>query len=109
MPPCGNNGITKCAATRHIFSLPAIRLPAGAATHRLRIDSFGAMFLGIFIGWIWGYRNAGDELRSGSSVGERSVRRWGFSLRRIRSALILLVIVSLFPAGARLLAFFGIG
>jgi hypothetical protein len=75
----------------------------------LRIGSSGAILLDIFIGWIRGYRHAGDELRSGSSVGERFVRVWGFFLRRIRRVPILLVLVSLFPAGARLLAFFGIG
>ena len=62
-----------------------------------------------FVGWIWGFRHAGDELQTGSSVGEGFVRVWRFFLRWICPALILLVLLSLFPAGARLLAGLGLG
>ena len=71
--------------------------------------AIGAMLLSIFVGWVWGYREAGDELQVGSSVGEGFVRVWGFFVRWICPLLILLVLLSLFPAGSRLLALFGIG
>ncbi|MDH3253708.1 MAG: sodium-dependent transporter [Acidobacteriota bacterium] len=70
--------------------------------------AIGAMLLSIFVGWIWGVQRAGDALQRGSSTSERFVRVWGFFLRWVCPAFIFLVLLSLFPAGGRLLTLLGL-
>jgi NSS family neurotransmitter:Na+ symporter len=69
----------------------------------------GAMLLCIFTGWVWGFRNAGAELREGSDMSERGLSIWGVFVRFICPIFILLVLLSTFPFGARLLAALGLG
>ena len=70
--------------------------------------AIGAMLLSIFVGWVWGIGKASEELSEGSAVGSRFVAVWGTFLRWICPLLILLVLITLFPAGARLLALVGL-
>ena len=56
----------------------------------------GALFLSIFVGWVWNARKAGAELHEGSSVGDGWVRVWGFFVRWICPVVILIVMLSLF-------------
>ena len=69
----------------------------------------GAMLLCIFTGWVWGYRNAGAELQEGGAMTAGAVKAWGLFVRFICPVFILLVLLSLFPVGSRLLAALGIG
>ncbi len=69
----------------------------------------GAMLLCIFTGWVWGFRNAGDELRQGGIMTAGLVTVWGVFVRFLCPIFIFLVLLSLFPVGQRLLAAVGIG
>jgi NSS family neurotransmitter:Na+ symporter len=68
----------------------------------------GAMLLCIFAGWVWGYRKAGAELQEGGNMSETGIRIWGFFVRYLCPIFILLVLLGLFPFGARLLAALGL-
>ncbi len=69
----------------------------------------GAMLLCIFTGWVWGFRNAGAELQQGGTMSDGMVKVWGLFIRFICPIFIFLVLLSLFPFGARFLASLGIG
>jgi NSS family neurotransmitter:Na+ symporter len=69
----------------------------------------GAMLLCIFTGWVWGFRNAGAELQQGGGMSHGAVKVWGVFVRFICPIFIFLVLLSLFPVGARLLAALGLG
>jgi NSS family neurotransmitter:Na+ symporter len=56
----------------------------------------GALLLCIFVGWLWGVRNAGQELCQGSRVGKRFVFLWGLFIRFICPVVILIVLLNLF-------------
>ncbi len=66
----------------------------------------GAMLLCIFTGWVWGFRNAGAELREGGGMTAAGVAFWGFFVRFVCPLFIFLVLLSLFPLGTRILAAF---
>jgi NSS family neurotransmitter:Na+ symporter len=56
----------------------------------------GACLLSIFVGWVWGVGSAAVELRTGSKIGDGTVRIWGFFLRWICPIVIFIVLLNLF-------------
>ena len=58
--------------------------------------AIGGLLLSIFIGWVWGVRNAGVEFRQGSGMSERNVTTWGFFIRWVCPLVIFVVLANLF-------------
>jgi NSS family neurotransmitter:Na+ symporter len=58
--------------------------------------AIGALLLSIFIGWVWGVKQAGAEFSEGSSVGAGTVRIWAFFIRYVCPVVIFIVLISLF-------------
>jgi NSS family neurotransmitter:Na+ symporter len=56
----------------------------------------GAFFLSIFVGWVWGTRKAAGELREGGTASPRLLAVWGFFVRWICPAVIVVVMLNLF-------------
>ena len=71
--------------------------------------AIGAMLLSIFVGWVWGARNAAAELRQSSKVAGTLLGVWSFFIRWICPISVFFVLLSLFPQTAGLLAKFGLG
>jgi len=67
----------------------------------------GALFLSIFVGWVWGTDKAADELREGSQLGHRLLRVWGFFVRWICPIVIFMVLANLFGVMDRLFELVG--
>lgn len=55
----------------------------------------GGMLMSVFVGWVWGVANAGQEFRLGSSMGEGGVKVWGFFIRWVCPVVILVVLLDL--------------
>jgi NSS family neurotransmitter:Na+ symporter len=55
----------------------------------------GGMLMSIFVGWVWGVTHAGQEFRLGSTMGEGSVKIWGFFIRWVCPVVILVVLLDL--------------
>lgn len=43
--------------------------------------ALGALLMSIFVGWVWGSRNAADEMREGSNLSPTGQRVWSFFIR----------------------------
>ncbi len=56
----------------------------------------GGMLLSVFVGWVWGARRAGEELRQGSTISGTAVRLWGFFVRFVCPIFILIVLLNVF-------------
>jgi NSS family neurotransmitter:Na+ symporter len=56
----------------------------------------GALLLSIFVGWIWGVDQAGQELAEGSGSRPGLVRLWGFFIRWVCPVVIFIVLLNLF-------------
>lgn len=55
----------------------------------------GGFFIAIFVGWVWGVRSASEEVLLGTPPGlARLMAGWGFLLRFVCPAMILLVLVA---------------
>jgi NSS family neurotransmitter:Na+ symporter len=58
--------------------------------------AFGALLLSIFIGWIWGAKNASDEIEQGAP-GFKSTRKiWIFMIRYFIPIVIFIILLNLF-------------
>jgi NSS family neurotransmitter:Na+ symporter len=58
--------------------------------------AFGALLLSIFIGWIWGAKNASDEIEQGAP-GFKSTRKiWMFMIRYFIPIVIFIILLNLF-------------
>jgi NSS family neurotransmitter:Na+ symporter len=58
--------------------------------------AFGALLLSIFIGWIWGAKNASDEIEQGAP-GFKSTRKiWMFMIRYFIPIIIFIILLNLF-------------
>jgi len=57
--------------------------------------AIGALLLSIFVGWVWGYERAGEELKRGSGLTDTGVRVWGFFLRFVCPVMIFIVLLDL--------------
>jgi NSS family neurotransmitter:Na+ symporter len=58
--------------------------------------AIGALLLSIFIGWVWGPKQAGAEFREGSEMSSGAVKTWAIFIRYICPVVIFIVLVSLF-------------
>jgi NSS family neurotransmitter:Na+ symporter len=58
--------------------------------------AFGALLLSIFIGWVWGAKNASAELEIGSSGFGRIKGVWSFLIRYFIPAVVFLILLNLF-------------
>ena len=60
--------------------------------------AFGALLMSIFVGWVWGARNAADEIEQGSGLFARSRGVWVFMIRFFIPVVIFLILLNLFGA-----------
>ncbi|MFQ5701171.1 MAG: sodium-dependent transporter, partial [Acidobacteriota bacterium] len=54
----------------------------------------GALFLSLFVGWIWGADKAGAELAQGSSISQAGIRFWAVFIRWVCPAVIFIVLLN---------------
>lgn len=57
--------------------------------------ALGALLLSIFVGWVWGAREAAGEIRTGSRFSGAAVSIWGFFLRYLCPVVIFLVLLNI--------------
>ena len=58
--------------------------------------AFGALLISIFVGWVWGTKNAVAEIREGSNLSDRGQRVWGFFIKYICPVVIFIVLLNVF-------------
>ena len=58
--------------------------------------AIGALLLSVFVGWVWGWRNAAAEIRQGSGVSEAGARVWGFFICWLCPIVIFIVLLNVF-------------
>jgi NSS family neurotransmitter:Na+ symporter len=58
--------------------------------------ALGALLLSVFVGWVWGPKEAGGEIRTGSGMSDQAVRFWAFFLRYICPVVIFIVLLNVF-------------
>jgi NSS family neurotransmitter:Na+ symporter len=58
--------------------------------------AFGALLLSIFIGWIWGAKNASNELTLGNSKFYKWAKFWGIMIRFLCPSVIFIILLNLF-------------
>jgi NSS family neurotransmitter:Na+ symporter len=58
--------------------------------------AIGALLLSIFVGWIWGVDEAGEELQRGSAFSRSGIRVWGFFVRYVCPIVIFVVLLNVF-------------
>jgi len=58
--------------------------------------ALGALLLSIFVGWIWGVKQAGEELKLGSTITDEGIRFWGIFIRYICPVVIFVVLLDVF-------------
>ena len=58
--------------------------------------AIGGLLLSIFIGWVWGVRNAGLEFRRGTGMTDAGVATWGFFIRWVCPIVIFVVLLNVF-------------
>ncbi len=56
----------------------------------------GALFLSIFVGWVWGATNASEELAVGNPKFKRWAPLWSFLIRFVCPASIFIILLNLF-------------
>ncbi len=56
----------------------------------------GALFLSIFVGWVWGATNASEELATGNPKFKKWAPLWSFLIRFICPASIFIILLNLF-------------
>jgi len=58
--------------------------------------AFGALMLSIFVGWVWGAKNASDEIQEGAPGFAKSRKIWGFLIRWFIPIVVFLILLNLF-------------
>lgn len=58
--------------------------------------AFGAFFISIFVGWVWGAHYAAEEIQQGSTFSGKLMKFWIFMLRYICPIFIIVVIIGMF-------------
>jgi NSS family neurotransmitter:Na+ symporter len=58
--------------------------------------AIGGLLLSIFIGWVWGVRNAGAEFRRNTGMSDAGVATWGFFIRWVCPIVIFVVLLNVF-------------
>jgi NSS family neurotransmitter:Na+ symporter len=58
--------------------------------------AIGALLLSIFVGWVWGWRNAAAEIRQGSGITEAGTRIWGIFIAFVCPVVIFIVLLNVF-------------
>ncbi len=58
--------------------------------------AFGAFFISIFVGWVWGAHYAAEEIQQGSTFSGNLMKFWIFMLRYICPIFIIVVIIGMF-------------
>ncbi len=62
---------------------------------------FGALLLSIFIGWIWGAKNAADEIEIGSPGFRKYRNIWEFMIRWFIPVIIFIILLNIFGVFGR--------
>lgn len=57
--------------------------------------AFGALLISIFVGWVWGTRQASKELGEGSTMSERGLRLWAFFIKYVCPIFIFYVLFNI--------------
>ena len=58
--------------------------------------AFGALFLSIFVGWVWGSKNASDEIQQGAPSFAKHRKYWGFLIRWFIPIVVFMILLNLF-------------
>ncbi|HKI83187.1 MAG TPA: sodium-dependent transporter [Candidatus Krumholzibacteria bacterium] len=58
--------------------------------------ALGGLLLSVFVGWIWGVKRAGEELKLGSGITDRGIAFWGVFIRYICPVVIFVVLLDVF-------------
>ncbi len=57
--------------------------------------AFGALLISIFVGWIWGAKNAAAEIREGSNLSATGQRVWSFFIKYVCPIFIFYVLLNI--------------
>ena len=57
--------------------------------------AFGALLMSIFVGWVWGVKNAASEIRQGSRFGATGEKIWGIFIRFVCPIFIFYVLLNI--------------
>ncbi len=58
--------------------------------------AFGALMLSIFVGWIWGAKNASEEILEGAPSFARTMRLWAFMIRYFIPLIVFILLLNIF-------------
>ncbi len=58
--------------------------------------ALGGLLLSVFVGWVWGTREAGEEFRTGSKMGSGGVALWALFVKFVCPVVILIVLLNVF-------------
>lgn len=58
--------------------------------------ALGALLISIFVGWVWGTKNAEEELAQGSTLGSTVLRFWSIFLKYVCPIVIFIVLLNIF-------------
>ena len=56
--------------------------------------AFGALLISIFVGWVWGPKEAAEEIREGSNLSPGARKVWGFFLKYVCPIFIFFVLLN---------------
>lgn len=57
--------------------------------------AFGALLISIFVGWVWGVKNAAAEMREGSNMSPQAEKIWGFFIKYVCPVFIFYVLLNI--------------
>ncbi|MEX1054464.1 MAG: sodium-dependent transporter, partial [Rhodothermales bacterium] len=57
--------------------------------------AFGALLISIFVGWVWGVKNAAAEMRDGSNMSPLAEKIWGFFIKFVCPVFIFYVLLNI--------------
>ncbi len=58
--------------------------------------AFGALMLSIFIGWVWGVKNASSEIVQGSPAFAKTQKLWAFMIRYFIPLIVFILLLNIF-------------
>jgi NSS family neurotransmitter:Na+ symporter len=58
--------------------------------------ALGGLLLSVFVGWIWGVKKAGEELKLGCGITDSGIAFWGIFIRYICPVVIFVVLLDVF-------------
>ncbi|MEX0600133.1 MAG: sodium-dependent transporter, partial [Rhodothermales bacterium] len=57
--------------------------------------AFGALLISIFVGWVWGTKQAAAEIRQGSDMSPRVEKVWSFFIKYVCPIFIFYVLLNI--------------